>query len=160
MTGVSGGEGHGGVPYEGAAKVRPPERDHKLCITSPSWPPASVPDGWQRIRYGMKREIGRVDAEQSPVPVPLEELVLRFPSAPLHGFQRLHEHHMELGPSENFHTFRVLRSADKKVVKEPVSRIFLMHTGLNERNTMGLYYRLASQLIAQEPTTVCVVRPF
>jgi hypothetical protein len=162
MAGAETGAGHLEVPYERAAKVRPDERDYKLAINKRQWPP-DPPDGWERTRYGLWREIARVDAvdaKQSPVPAELEELILRFPSAPVHGFQRLHEHHMELGPSENFHTYRVLRSADSKVVAEPISRIFLMHTGLNERNTMGLYYRLASQLISQEPTTVCIVRPF
>lgn len=94
------------------------------------------------------------------MPVELEELILRFPSAPIHGLQRLHGHHMKLSPSENFHTFRVLRSADRAVARKKVKRIFLMHTGLNERDTMGLYYHLSSQLIAHEPQTVCIVRPF
>lgn len=94
------------------------------------------------------------------MPVALEELILRFPSAPLHGFQRLHEHHVMLGISENFHSFRVLRSADPAQQLKPIDRIFLMHTGLNERDTMGLYYRLASQLVKSEPSTVCIVRPF
>lgn len=149
------------VPYEDAAKVRPEERDHRLAINANSWPPADLPDGWTPTKHGMRREIAAIEGERSSVPVPLEELVLRFPSAPVHGFQRLHEHHMELGPSENFHTFRILRSANAEVVKKkPITRIFLMHTGLNERDTMGLYYQLASQLIAQEEETVCIMRPF
>ncbi len=86
--------------------------------------------------------------------------MLRFPSAPLDGLQRMHLHHNELETSESFHTFRVLRSGYRGRTRRPVKRIFLMHTGLNERVNMGLYYRLASQLIEQEPRTVCVVRPF
>lgn len=117
MAGTSTSTGHLEVPYERAAKVRPDERDHKLEINKRQWPP-TPPDGWERARYGLWREIDAVeavDAKQSPVPAALKEVVLRFPSAPVHGFQRLHEHHMELGPSENFHTFRVLRSADSKL---------------------------------------------
>ena len=94
------------------------------------------------------------------MPVELEELILRFPSAPIHGLQRRHAHHVQLAPSENFHTFRVLRSSSRAVARKPVKRIFLMHTGLNERGTMGLYYHLASQLIERDEQTVCIVRPF
>lgn len=147
--------------YEEAAKVRPEERDHRLAIDSSNWPPVELPDGWTPTKHGMRREIAAIEGERSPVPAPLEELVLRFPSAPVHGLQRLHQHHMKLGPSENFHTFRILRSANAEVVKQkPITRIFLMHTGLNERDTMGLYYQLASHLIDQEEETVCILRPF
>jgi pimeloyl-ACP methyl ester carboxylesterase len=145
--------------YEFATKVRPEERDRRLERQG-IWPPAVPPESWRRTRYGMQRKISAIEGKRSPVPVALDELLLRFPSAPIHGLQRLHEHHMELGPSENFHTFRVLRSAAARDRRKPISRIFLMHTGLNESNTMGLYYRLASQLISQDPSTVCIVRPF
>jgi hypothetical protein len=147
------------VPYEKARQVQPAERDRQLEVNASTWPP-SPPPGWQPARYGLTRRIAKEDSENSPVPEELEELILRFPSAPIHGLQRLHGHHMELRPSENFHTLRILRSAKSNVVRQPIKRIFLMHTGLNERGTMGLYYRLSSQLIAQEPGTVCIVRPF
>ncbi len=147
------------VLYENALRVRPEERDRALDINGGSWP-TFAPEGWAFDQHALKRVIRAEESPRSPIPVALEELVLRFPSAPVHGMQRLHEHHMELGPSENFHTFRVLRSADPNVVAAPIRRIFLMHTGLNERDRMGLYYRLASQLIAQSPETVCIVRPF
>jgi len=155
------GTDHDAVSYEDAAKVRPEERDHHLEVNADQWPPPHLPENWSPTKYGMRREIEAIEGERSPVPASLEELVLRFPSAPVHGFQRLHEHHMGLGPSENFHTFRILRSANPDVVKnKPITRIFLMHTGLNERTPMGLYYQLASKLIAQEEETVCIVRPF
>jgi hypothetical protein len=94
------------------------------------------------------------------LPVALEEVILRFPSAPIHGLHRLHEHHVSLGESENFHSYRILRSAKPSARKQRVKRIFLMHTGLNERDGMGLYYRLAGHLVKEDPTTVVVVRPF
>jgi hypothetical protein len=157
-----------GVTYRNGAPIRFSERDRTLGIDGLGWPEV-MPDGWQRAGPALRRVIERDDAgkgkgkgQATPpkIPVALEELMLRFPSAPIHGLQRMHAHHVKLGPSKNFHTFRLLRSADPEIHDEKVARIFLMHTGLNERDTMGTYYRLASQLIAQEPTTVCIVRPF
>lgn len=148
-----------GIKYDEAAPIHMAERDRELGVGDVAWPTAA-PRGW-RLHAGHVRRIIRTDGREPPhIPAPLEEIILRFPSAPIHGVQRLHEHHVNLGVSENFHSMRVLRSAEPQHIERPVSRIFLMHTGLNERDTMGLYYRLASQLIAREETTVCIVRPF
>jgi hypothetical protein len=153
----------GVASYDFARKVRPEERDRNLARQK-IWPPAVPPKSWVTTRYGMKRRIERVEGRKSSVPTPIEETVLRFPSAPIHGLQRLHEHHMNLDSSELFHTFRVLGSTSPAVQRRRVSRIFLMHTGLNENSTMEIYYRLASQLICQdegrEGNTICIVRPF
>jgi hypothetical protein len=128
-----------------------------LRLTRRRWP-ARVPEGWSRSGRALRRII--VDDKAKRIPAELEELILRFPSAPLHGLHRIHEHHVTIGASENFHTLRILRSADPKHRREPVGRIFLMHTGLNERDSMGHYYWLSSLLIQQQPNTVCIVRPF
>ncbi len=158
---VGDGQGaQGGVSYGEAAHIKRDERDRKLDVNGENWPPSPSPPGWEPSEHGFRRRINRDESPESRIPAELEELILRFPSAPIHGLQRLHGHHMKLSPSENFHTFRVLRSGDPSVADEKVKRIFLMHTGLNERDTMGLYYRLASQLIDEEPRTVCIVRPF
>jgi pimeloyl-ACP methyl ester carboxylesterase len=145
--------------YGDAERIRPAERDRALELERTAWP-QSAPAGWEAGRGFLHRTIGADTKEPKRVPAALEELVLRFPSAPLHGLQRLHEHHITLEKSENFHTLRVLRSADARVAEQAVSRIFLMHPGLNERDRIGLYYRLASQFIMEEPTTVCILRPF
>ena len=62
-----------------------------------------------------------------------------------------------MGPVESFHTFRVLSNPNRR---GKVSRIFLLHNGLNETQKMGLYYRLAFFLIEEDPDTVCILRPF
>lgn len=142
--------------YADAARVQPLERDHKLDLTAAGWP-CSGPEGWACADDGLRRFIV---ADPAILPAPIEESVVRFPSAPAHGLQRLHEHHVQLESSEQFHTFRIIRSADPERAAEPISRIFLMHTGLNERDTMGLYYRLSSRLIAKDGNTACIVRPF
>jgi hypothetical protein len=145
------------VPYEDAARIRAAERDRALDLTRRRWP-GHVPSGWSRSGQTLHRTI--IDDKAGRIPAELEELILRFPSAPVHGFHRIHEHHVATGTSENFHTLRALRSALPKHRREPVSRIFLMHTGLNERDSMGHYYWLASLLVQQQPSTVCIVRPF
>jgi len=155
----NGDGAQGGVSYGEAAHIQPDERDRKLDVNAENWPPPP-PSGWEPAQHGFRRRIDRDKSPTGRIPAELEELILRFPSAPIHGLQRLHGHHMKLSPSENFHTFRVLRSGKPGADEEKVKRIFLMHTGLNERDTMGLYYRLASQLISEEPRTVCIVRPF
>jgi hypothetical protein len=82
----------------------------------------------------------------------LEESVLRFPSAPMNAFQRFHHEPRMAG----MHTYRVLRRRDDG---GPVKRIFLMHNGLNEMDSLSLYYQLASQLVQRHPGTVCILRP-
>jgi hypothetical protein len=145
------------VSYGNARKIRAFERDRALSVDDARWPSDSASlEHWDTRSGGLRRVINAGKA----LPQALEESVLRFPSAPLHGLQRLHEHHVHLGESESLHTYRVLRTADPSVWQKPVKRIFLMHSGLNERDSMGLYYRIASQLILHEETTACVVRPF
>jgi pimeloyl-ACP methyl ester carboxylesterase len=140
-----------------AAPIKIAERDRELGLDGETWP-ARIPDGWTWDGQALTRTIAANEAQR--VPAALQESILRFPSAPVHGMHRLHEHHMKLGSSESFHSMRILRSADRKHHGDPVTRIFLMNTGLNERTTMELYYWLASLLVQQEPGTVCVVRPF
>lgn len=62
-----------------------------------------------------------------------------------------------MGPVESFHSYRLL---SHRTSRKPVSRIFLLHNGLNETGRMGLYYQLASHLIEQDRGTVCLLRPF
>lgn len=145
------------VPYEYAARIRTDERDRNLQLNLRQWP-AQVPEGWIRSGRSLRRII--VDDKAKRIPAELEERVLRFPSAPMHGMHRIHEHHVTIGTSENFHTLRILRSAKPEHRRDPIRRVFLMHTGLNERDGLGHYYWLASLLIKQEPTTACIVRPF
>src|SRR4051812_38207815 len=84
--------------YETATRIHVAERDRALDLNAWTWP-TSAPDGWTSHDGYLRRTIRRDqenDGKTAPtvVPVGLEELILRFPSAPLHGFQRLHEHHV------------------------------------------------------------------
>jgi hypothetical protein len=152
----------GGIPAvacERAEYIAVGERDRALGIDGAAWP-ENPPRRWASEDGVLRRHIRKDKGRNPAMPVAMEETMLRFPSAPIHGLQRLHEHHMKVGDSEVFHTMRVLRSAEPKVREKRISRIFLMHCGLNELRRMGLYYRLSARLIKQESTTACIIRPF
>lgn len=137
------------------------ERDVELDLDRRRlWPgPNSSLEGWvPDARSGLLgRHVGMERNERPGKELEIREQLLRFPSAPIHGLHRLSQEHVNLGPVESFHTFRLLSHPDRRA---PVSRIFLMHNGLNETQKIGLYYQLASHLIEQDPGTVCLLRPF
>jgi hypothetical protein len=152
------------VGYETARKIHLQERDISLGLNASSWPtltPQLTELGWELGPGGdhLQREI--VQDEQHLLAGPLRESLLRFPSASLNGLQRRQEYHVNVNESENLHTYRVLGHPQRGQAK--VRRIFLLHNGLNEADSMGLYYQLASHLFADRPdnhSTVCIIRPF
>jgi pimeloyl-ACP methyl ester carboxylesterase len=149
-----------GIPLKKARPIRFDERDVQLRLDEPKWPPKGMagPNTWaaQPDLGLLKRRVGQ-DENKRDLAIQLKERVLRFPSAPIHGLHRLSQEHVNMGPVERFHTLRLLSHPTST---RKVSRIFLMHNGLNETQRMGLYYQLASYLIEQDPGTVCLLRPF
>lgn len=158
--------------YTKAVGIQVAERDFKLHLNCEAWPEElhprpkgwhSNPGGWLSRKVENDPENPKAGKPQrKQLDQPIKESILRFPSAPIHGLHRLHEYHVNEGQSENFHTYRVF-THPKKTKRTAVRRIFLMHNGLNETQSMGLYYRLASYLIHQEKGdlgTVCILRPF
>jgi len=145
------------TPYNDARRIRRGERDHELALDLSKWPEYTPPlPGWERFAGHLARRIA-LD-ERGLLAVPLEEAMLRFPAAPLHGVQRLHEGHSSAGKAQNFHSYRILT---KQGFVGPVDRVFLFQNGLNELDRMGLYYQLASNLINDpEHETACILRPF
>lgn len=181
------------VWYEEAKEIKPAERDSALGLDSLTWPHAHTPPGWQietlpanagnaetgylwrtiknrpkRAKKERPEGASGANSARSPeegrVAIPLRESLLRFPSAPIRGVQRLQEYHSNPPPSGAMHTYRIL-TANPRPAK--ISRIFLFHNGLNELDRMGLYYQLASQIIAShagkrntETGVACILRPF
>lgn len=149
--------------YEDAIAIQVAERDFELEPNKADWPDKSaLPEGWIPAEGVLHRNVAEVDGEKNPekeLAGQLKESILRFPSAPIHGLHRLHEYHVNQGEAENFHTYRLLEHPDRD---KPVERVFLLHNGLNETQSVGLYYRLASHLIhkGKEKTTACLLRPF
>lgn len=152
------------VPYKDALKIHFKERDIMLRLDSRQWPhPTAIPSefGWTEGDGHLWRVVSEPPSEkQRFLAGPIRETMLRFPSASLNGLQRRQEYHVNLGESENLHTYRVFSHPDWDYNSEPIRRIFLMHNGLNELEKMGLYYQLASHLITKRPDTVCILRPF
>jgi hypothetical protein len=155
--------GHLEVGYKKALVIQPAERDLNLGLDRLRWPvKTKTPDHWEPKGSYLRRTISETPEEEevhgAQLGCVLEEKVLRFPSAPIHGLHRIHEYHLNEGESENMHTFRVLSHPEAGKTR----RVFLMHNGLNETQKMGLYYQLASHLIDQDETkgTVCILRPF
>jgi hypothetical protein len=159
--------------FDRARKIRPKERDYALRLDALEWPGDVCPDGWMRGPDHLYRYIKNCpetardgsSGEDGQLATPLRESLLRFPSAPIHGVQRFHEYHNTPPTAENMHTYRILTSCTPP---SRISRIFLFHNGLNELDRMGLYYQLASHIIAShvpdsDPHTegvACVLRPF
>jgi pimeloyl-ACP methyl ester carboxylesterase len=56
------------------------------------------------------------------------------------------------------HSYRILMASERE--RRPLKHIFLINNGLNELDKLGLYYRLASYIIDNEPDAACVLRPF
>jgi hypothetical protein len=150
-----------GVSFKEAREIALGERDAEQKLGVDTWPNAkdSQPLWDPRPKLGLLERTIDNDPEGKELATSLLERVLRFPSAPIHGLHRLGQDQVNMGPVENFHTLRVLSHPEPKE-PEKVSRIFLLHNGLNETRKAGLYYEIASHLIKQDEHTVCLVRPF
>jgi pimeloyl-ACP methyl ester carboxylesterase len=146
------------IPFKKAARIAPGERDHELDLDLERWPSDKLPQGWS-VEGGnswLRRHV--VADNTGALSCTLDEALLRFPAAPIHGLQRLHEGHIKAGKAQNFQSYRILTGTN---FERPVRRIFLLHNGLNELSRVSLYYELASHLISEDPTgTACVLRPF
>lgn len=152
------------TPIDQAQWIALAERDTSLRLYNRKWPADLRLAGWTQRRQlnGFHRRIKaqRPDAPKAPfLSTDLHETLMRFPSAPIHGIQRLHAYHVKLDRSESMHSYRVLTSPE---FRGPAKRIFLMFNGLNETDTLGLFYQVASHLINEDKGigTACIVLPF
>ncbi len=148
--------------FDDAVTIAHDERDWQLDCNSGSWPTPKTRfvGRWntdtERLFRTIVNDVDDPCQSEGPLAVSLQESILRFPSAPIHGVQRLHRYHTNLPESQSFHTYRVLTA-----MKPPrIGRIFLFHNGLNELDRMGLYYQLASHLIREDESAACILRPF
>jgi len=67
-----------------------------------------------------------------------------------------------LGGRPNLRTIRILQRADRA---KPIRRLFILHNGLNERDSLRFYYRLADWILRahsvhSQGAAACVVMPF
>lgn len=94
------------------------------------------------------------------LPNRIQEWLLRFPSAPIYGSNRVKDvaYPRDLTVPA-FHSYRVLTSKDFTPTT-PIQRVFILHHGLNETENPSFYYQFAEDLLEQRPGSACVLRPF
>lgn len=89
------------------------------------------------------------------------EYVVPFPSAPIYGINRKADYNIEFPQRPNMHTLRVLKDA---AGEGPVTRVFVLHNGLNETTNLRFYYRLAAWIFNEDAEaghrSACVIAPF
>ena len=87
----------------------------------------------------------------------LHEALVRFPSAPVFGFQRKRDYQVRLKPIHQ-HTFRLLTTQPPG--ESPIERLFLFFNGMNEIDHLGFYYNLAELLIDGRADIACLIYPY
>jgi len=120
--------------------------------------PESTEDPLSTSRYLHRRL--PIAPDPSKFESSLVEYLVRFPSAPIYRINRKPSYQVSL-PGLNAHTFRFIKrvSEDKEHERQKISRIFIMHNGLDETENFQNYYELANDLIGEDPSTACIIRP-
>jgi pimeloyl-ACP methyl ester carboxylesterase len=145
---------------DSAARIQPEERDYYLEMRSSDW-------GRDLIRWTREREPALHFSRAFPVHrdggvTSVEELILPFPSPPIYGINRKPEYGKTLEHRPNMHSMRLLRRPGGA----PIHRLFILHHGLNEVDSLRFYYQLADWIMRQQDTTcdeegvACLVTPF
>lgn len=156
------------------AQIRPEERDHYLRLGEQQWGGKLQDErGWERrltpsLHYARfllvhDDEPGDIGMEQEKTGEPqVEELIFPFPSVPIYGINRKTEYGKKIDNRTNIHSIRLLRRPGTA----PIRRLFVLHNGLNEAESLKFYYQLADWIMAQqekvsgEEGVACLVVPF
>jgi pimeloyl-ACP methyl ester carboxylesterase len=144
------------------AEIHPTERDYALHLHAPTWGKHLRPE-WDPIEQPARhfKRVFQVHGDEPEADRRIEERIVPFPSAPIYGINRQRDYGFTL-ERPNLHTVRVIRRADDG----PITRLFILHNGLNEASNLRLYYRLADWIFSEhaapdsEGTPACVVVPF
>jgi pimeloyl-ACP methyl ester carboxylesterase len=134
------------------------ERDQELRLHDSPWG-KSLRGGWEPIEKP-DRYFTRKLRVTGDTPRDLTETMVRFPSAPIYGINRKAEYNIELPRRANLHTMRILTAGSKR---GPVTRLFVLHNGLNETTNLRFYYRLASWILNEDgkaDNSACLIAPF
>lgn len=152
---------------DGLAQIRPEERDHYLGLGQTDWGGDLNSDRWEE-RPRSPRHFRRVfsvhdehewDAKGKSQ---IEELILPFPSVPIYGINRKTEYGKSIKGRTNMHSIRLMR----RPRSAPIHRVFVLHNGLNEADSLKFYYQLADWIMRQQEAigkgqgVACLVMPF
>jgi|CXWL01.1.fsa_nt_gi pimeloyl-ACP methyl ester carboxylesterase len=148
-----------------AGEIHRSERDYFLDIHSDEWGSAVSDQDWQRVALGNKtRFLKRLIQSDATTPSrnsqtqkSLTEYIVRFPSAPIFGIHRKHEYQNQL-QRINHHTMRIIKREATDAAPPQISRVFLVHNGLDEIDDMSFYYKLADEMLDDE--SAIIIRPF
>jgi pimeloyl-ACP methyl ester carboxylesterase len=146
---------------EQISQIRPEERDYNLQLRQPDW--GSQLDGWKLGKTPARHFSRKVPVHvDSNATTSLQEFIVPFPSAPIYGINRKAEYGKNLEQRPNLHTLRILRRAGNA----PIRRLFILHNGLNETDSLKFYYRLADWILSQQKQisksegAACLIMPF
>lgn len=135
------------------------ERDHELNLHEDNWG-QNLPAAWTKAP-GEDRYFSRPVQVSDTPGIEIAEHLLRFPSVPIYGINRKAEYNIQFSQRPNMHTLRLLRSADST---QPVTRVFVLHNGLNETRNLRFYYQLASWILNEDKEcghrSACLIAPF
>jgi pimeloyl-ACP methyl ester carboxylesterase len=145
------------------AAIEPEERDYNLKLQDLKW--GSTLSSRKERKWARAEDPHWHFTREVPVHTykgsRLHESVVPFPSAPIYGINRKAEYGKRL-TRPNMHTIRVLRRPEST----GVSRLFILHNGLNEADDMKFYYRLADWLLRAHESrppnqgAACLIMPF
>jgi pimeloyl-ACP methyl ester carboxylesterase len=150
------------------AEIRPEERDYYLKLRSKMW--GRDLERWEEVdkpylhfsRTIPVHEESRAARREDSGLTWLEELIIPFPSAPIYGINRKAEYSKTLEHRPNMHSVRLLRRPNTA----PIHRLFILHNGLNEADSLKFYYRLADWIMRQQEEisrdegVACLIMPF
>jgi pimeloyl-ACP methyl ester carboxylesterase len=149
--------------FDRLAQIQPEERDYNMAMRLSDWG-----KGLDEARWTLSEFPARHFMRQIPVHGSggkkrwLEEKILPFPSAPIYGINRHAEYGKSLPHRPNMHSVRLLVRQKSR----PIYRIFVLHNGLNETDSLKFYYRLADWIMSQQEVVApsegvaCLIMPF
>lgn len=137
------------------------ERDHILNLHAEHWG-KTLRAPWRKVTkpdLHFTRTLSVSDTSH----IEIEERIVRFPSVPIYGINRKAEYSVKFSERPNMHTLRVVTAAAEAEKPPPVTRVFILHNGLNETRNLRFYYQLASWILRQDKTgerSACIIAPF
>jgi pimeloyl-ACP methyl ester carboxylesterase len=145
---------------EKLALIQPEERDYNLRLQELHW--GADLKRWQPNERPARHLSREIPVHEGHETTKLCEYLIPFPSAPIYGINRKTEYGLDLPGRPNMHTLRVL----KRPRANPVRRLFILYHGLNETDSLKIYYRLADWILEQQSLVsggegaACMVIPF
>lgn len=147
---------------DSAAQILAEERDYNLNLHAEAWG-SGLPSRWTpkpKPALHFTRTVPvHLDDEGATC---VEESIVPFPSAPIYGINRKAEYGKSLAGRPNMHSVRLLKRPDGP----PINRLFILHNGLNEADSLKFYYQLSDwifrqqEVLAEDEGAACLVAPF